>query len=230
MDWLRWYAGTSTDPKWRVVAVESGQPVAVVLAVWAMMLERASASEERGCIDGWNDRVAGAALDVPADAVEAIRGAMQGLVLDGNHLSGWEKRQPKREDGSAERSRAWREKKKQERTQANAPERNRPLEESRREESREKKKNKTRAYREVPDEWEPTEAHRALASERGVKDLGELEEKFRAYVPNRKEPYRDLDAAFRTFILNAKPHPNGNGKEGGQTYDEWFEQLQRELH
>jgi hypothetical protein len=145
MEWLRWYQGTATDPKWRVVAIESGQPVAVVLAVWAMMLERAAQSDERGTIDGWSDRVAGAALDVPGDAVTAVRSAMQCLVLDGDRITGWEKRQPKREDGSAERAKAWRDRKKNateptdpdkngKRTHANANERTRTLEEIRGEE------------------------------------------------------------------------------------------------
>lgn len=139
MEWLRWYAGTVTDPKWRVVAAESGQPVALVLAVWAVMLERASASAERGSIAGWSDRVVGAGLDLPASAVQSIRDAMQGLVLDGDHLTGWEKRNPKREreDSSTERVRRYREKKKDARhvTPCNAVKR---LEESREEEIEQK--------------------------------------------------------------------------------------------
>ena len=39
--WLRWHIGTWNDPKWRLIAKRSGQPVAVVVAVWAAMLERA---------------------------------------------------------------------------------------------------------------------------------------------------------------------------------------------
>jgi len=58
---------------------------------------------------------------------------MQGRVLDGDYLKGWEKRQPKKEDGSAERSKAWREEQKRKKeeverleTLTNATERNRP--------------------------------------------------------------------------------------------------------
>jgi hypothetical protein len=49
---------------------------------------------------------------------------MQGRVLDGDMVSGWSKRQVEREDGSAERSKRWREAQKEgKRTQANASER-----------------------------------------------------------------------------------------------------------
>lgn len=128
-DWLRWYHGTVSDPKWRVVAADTKQPIAVVVAIWAAMLEHGSnATErgpnatERGTLFGWNDRVIGAALDLSPEVVAAVRDAMQGLVLDGDKIKSWEKRQVKREDNSAERARIWRERK---RAEANATERTR---------------------------------------------------------------------------------------------------------
>jgi hypothetical protein len=93
MKWLRLYNDTITDPKWRVVAAESGQPLTAVLAVWMSMLINASDADERGTLQGWDDRFAGAALDLRGDAVRAIREAMQGVVLDGMRLTGWDKRQ-----------------------------------------------------------------------------------------------------------------------------------------
>ena len=122
MEWLRWYHGTADDPKWRVVSRRSGEPIHAVLAVWARMLETASQAKPRGTLAGWNDEVTGAGLDLPTEAVAAIREAMQGLTLDGDRLTGWSGRQPKREDGAAERARAWRERN---RTHANATERTR---------------------------------------------------------------------------------------------------------
>ncbi len=122
MEWLRWYHGTADDPKWRVVSRRSGEPIHAVLAVWARMLETASQAKPRGTLAGWNDEVTGAGLDLPTEAVAAIREAMQGLTLDGDRLTGWSGRQPKREDGAAERARAWRERN---RTHANARERKR---------------------------------------------------------------------------------------------------------
>jgi hypothetical protein len=103
MKWLRLYHDTPNDPKWRLVAVESGQPVANVLAVWTHMMVNASEANDRGRLENWNDRIVGAALDIRGDAVAAIREAMQGVVLDGDVLTGWEKRQRQGSDDAAAR-------------------------------------------------------------------------------------------------------------------------------
>jgi hypothetical protein len=105
MRWVRLYNETAMDPKWRLVAADSGQPVHAVLAVWSAMLCHASAIEPRGTLLGWSDRLIGAALDLPAAAVAAIRAAMQGLTLDGDRLSAWDKRQFKSDHDGAERMR-----------------------------------------------------------------------------------------------------------------------------
>lgn len=102
MKWLRLYHDTITDPKWRLIALDSGQPLPSVLAVWMSMLINASDSPERGTLHDWNDRIAGAAVDLRGDAVAAIREAMQGVVLDGDRLTGWDKRQ-RASDNIAER-------------------------------------------------------------------------------------------------------------------------------
>ncbi|ATH82856.1 hypothetical protein CO724_17395 [Ectopseudomonas mendocina] len=46
MDWLRWWHGTVTDPKFQRVARMSGASVGEVLAVWACLLECASSVPE----------------------------------------------------------------------------------------------------------------------------------------------------------------------------------------
>jgi len=136
MNWLRWYSGTASDPKFLVVSRKSGQNVAAVIAVWAMLLERASEDSrtqpnatERGCIEGFDCEAADAVLGLDDGAACSIVEAMheRGLLSDGR-ISNWEKRQPKREDGSAERAKKWREK--------NASERKRTLANARGEESR----------------------------------------------------------------------------------------------
>lgn len=129
--WVRLWLDMPTDPKFRVIAKRAERPLSEVIALFAYMLtvagkhrtqeERTQANaSERGELFGWQDDDAAAALDIETAHVAAIREAMQGKVLDGLRLAGWEKRQPKREDGSAERAKRWRERK---RTQANAPER-----------------------------------------------------------------------------------------------------------
>lgn len=127
-DWVRLWHDMPTDPKWRVIARKSGQPLPCVLAVFTMMLTNASANgEHRGQLLAWDHEDAGAALDMDAADVEAIYDAMQGKVLDGDTLTGWERRQPKREDsGVAARVAKHRATKaaevKRDVTQGNAPE------------------------------------------------------------------------------------------------------------
>ena len=126
-DWLRLWHDMPNDPKWRSIARASGKPIPAVISVYVHMLVCASNAIERGRTQGWCDEDVANALDLTTDDVNAIREAMQGRVLEGDYLKGWEKRQPKRDDGGAERAKAWRERKKleeeRERTQSNAEER-----------------------------------------------------------------------------------------------------------
>ena len=159
--WLRLWTDMPNDPKWRTISKVSKQSIASVIAVYLHIIVSASNATERGRThDVCNEDVANA-LDLECEQVDAIVNAMQGRVLDGDQVSGWDKRQPGREDGSAERAKEWREAKKQankpdmhgsgadsviterNRTHANACERNRTLEEIREEEIREEKNTQT---------------------------------------------------------------------------------------
>ena len=121
--WVRLWHDMPTDPKWRVIARRAGQRIGDVIAVFNFVMVNASANaNERGRTQNlFADDIA-AALDMEEADISAILDAMKGKVLckDG-YLLGWEKRQPKREDSSAERAKKWREERK--RTQANATER-----------------------------------------------------------------------------------------------------------
>ncbi len=118
--WCRLWNDMPTDPKWLTIARKSGRSVSEVIAVYDFLLVSASKSSKRGVAEDFKpDDVAGF-LQIDEEAVTSIIKTMQGKVLDGMHLSGWKKRQPLREDGSAERAKEWRE---QKRTQANADER-----------------------------------------------------------------------------------------------------------
>ena len=112
--WFRWHEGTSSDPKLHLIARKSGQPVAFALAIWAMLLERASAAEDRGDVGGFDCESADAALGMPDGAAQAIYDAMiaKGMIADGR-VAKWEARQPKKEDAtSTERVRNYRAKQK----------------------------------------------------------------------------------------------------------------------
>ena len=101
-DWVRLWHDMPTDPKWRVIARRSGQPLPCVIAVFNLLMVNASANaDDRGTLRNWDDEDAAAALDMEPEEIAAIKQAMQGKVLNGDRLTGWEKRQPKREDNSS---------------------------------------------------------------------------------------------------------------------------------
>jgi hypothetical protein len=105
MKWLRLYHDAPNDPKWRLVSAESGQCEGLVLAVWVHMMVCASAARDRGRLEGWDDRVVAASMGVKCAVVTSIREAMQGITLDGDALTGWDKRQKTASDDAAERQR-----------------------------------------------------------------------------------------------------------------------------
>jgi len=108
-----------SDPKWRVIARKSQTTVPEVVSVSLCLLTSASDGDDRGMFTITTEDVA-ACLDMDEGRVVAILDAMQGRFIEGQSIINWEKRQPKREDGAAERAKAWRERK---RTQTNANER-----------------------------------------------------------------------------------------------------------
>lgn len=210
MNWVRLWHDMPTDPKWRVVAKRSGRPLTEVLAVFTLMLTNAGANAtERGTLENWSDEDVAAALDMEAEHVTAIRDAMQGKTLDGEKLTGWKKRQPNREDGSAERAKAWRERY---RTQPNAEKRPDTDPNKTREESTPLPSEQVAAREEVKAKkfdlsgvgvgWgspEPSvEAMRAVARKLNIGDPGPIVEAYRTW-PSR--PPRNRDAHFRTAAV-----------------------------
>lgn len=103
--WFRVWHDMPNDPKWRTIARTSGQSIPVVQSVFLQLLLSASQNVTRGHADVTLEDIA-SALDVTEEAVEAVIQAMQGRVLDGMAISGWEKRQPKREDSGDPEGRA----------------------------------------------------------------------------------------------------------------------------
>ena len=107
--WLRLWHEMPADPKWRTIARASKQRIGDVMAVYLHLLVAGSTAPERGRTHSFNCEDVASALDLDTADVASIIEAMQTRVLDGDRLKGWDKRQPTREDGSAERARAWRE-------------------------------------------------------------------------------------------------------------------------
>lgn len=127
MNWCRLWHDMPNDPKFRTIARLSESKTSDVISIFIHLMVSASANaSERGRTQPNAEDIA-SALDLDTERVEAVLEAMQGRVLESEHLTGWEKRQPRREDGGAERARNWRENKKLEKSKenANATERNR---------------------------------------------------------------------------------------------------------
>lgn len=101
--WLRLWHDMPNDPKWRTISRISGQPIALVISLYVHLLVDASRNVTRGHVDVTTEDLA-SALDVTERDIESILSAMQGRVLDGDRLSGWDVRQVKREDDGNEKT------------------------------------------------------------------------------------------------------------------------------
>jgi hypothetical protein len=100
--WLRLWHDMPNDPKWRTIARISAQPISTVIAVYVHLLVDASRNVTRGHVTVTKEDIA-SAIDLPEDAISAVLTAMEGRVLSQGRLTGWEERQPKKEDaGDAE--------------------------------------------------------------------------------------------------------------------------------
>lgn len=97
--WLRLWHDMPNDPKWRTISKASGQSIALVQAVYLQLLVSASQNESRD-ENGVTSRHAtvtnediASALDVTERDINSVTQAMQGRVLNGRIITGWDKRQ-----------------------------------------------------------------------------------------------------------------------------------------
>ncbi len=113
IDWFRWHHGSITDPKFGLVAKKAGARLGDVIAVWAWLLESASANaDQRGVVGPVDFESLDYMLGMDDGSAARILDAMtaRGLLGDGGAVTAWAKRQPKREDDTAaERKRRQRE-------------------------------------------------------------------------------------------------------------------------
>ncbi len=94
MEWFKWFGGASNDPKFHVVARKTNQPMGFVIAVWAMLLERASEADDRGSIAGFDCEAADVIMGMPDGAACDIVEAMQSKgLIEGDRICKWEERQ-----------------------------------------------------------------------------------------------------------------------------------------
>lgn len=119
--WWRSWHGAPTDSKWLAIAQRTQTNAGMVSALaWALM-DHASQSDPRGDVSTFDVEAYAAFSGFDLDKLLRIMEALTDKnIIKDNTLTAWEKRQPKREDGSAERAKHWRERK---RTQPNANDR-----------------------------------------------------------------------------------------------------------
>ena len=213
------------DPKWRTIARASKQSISSVIAVYVHILVIASNATERGRTHGVCSEDIASALDLECEQVDQIIAAMQGRVLDGDVMSGWAKRQVDREDGAAERAKAWREAQKQKKTgkqnalqtqpnalqtQPNAPERIQTPEEIRLEEIRldkEREEAENRASRltldfQFPESW----GQWARTARADIQDPTAVFAKFVQVKADGDEKTPDgWFATFKAWLVNERP-------------------------
>lgn len=146
IEWFRWHHGSVTDPKFQLVARKSGASLPDVLAVWAYLLETASASSERGSYSEIDCESLDCLFGFPSTetrTADILKAMQERDLIDGSRIVQWSKRQPKREREetatSTDRVRKFRAEKRQE-TPGNA---NSATETPREEKSREEKKRNT---------------------------------------------------------------------------------------
>lgn len=110
MRWFRWYHGTCTLPKMGSLARRAGTTRERVIAVWAMLLESASKTEDGGRYTIDADGIADC-LNCETESVESVLAAMESrAMIAGGVVLDWEEWQ-KPVDSSADRVRRYRAKK-----------------------------------------------------------------------------------------------------------------------
>lgn len=107
IDWFRSYHGAPTDPKWLWVARKAQTVPGVVSAVWFALEDYASQNPDRGSVAGFDVETYAAFSGFEEETVAAICAALRhkGVIGDDDRLAAWARRQPKREDDSAQRVR-----------------------------------------------------------------------------------------------------------------------------
>ncbi len=217
--WLRLWHDMPNDPKWRTIAKVSKQSISAVLAVYIHLLVIASNATERGRTQSVCSEDIASALDLDVEQIDAIFGAMQGRVLDGDMVSGWAKRQVEREDGSAERAKRWREAQKAgKQTQPNAAERKQTPDTDTDTDKKKEDKSSLRAKR-LPTDFMPD---LEFAKSEGIDGEREFE-KFRDYwsAQGAKGAKSDWPATWRNWCRNAKKSPGATPMLKANTRPKW---------
>lgn len=213
MQWFRSHHGAPTDNKLGLIAQKKGIARPVVIAVWWYVLDYASQNTPRGTISGLNVEEAAFAIGADEADIEAcLAGFQERSMIDGDTLTAWDARQPKREDDSSERVKRLRDKKKSDVTPCNADETHGNAPDTDTEQTREDSPNPpsedippAKKATRLPKDWTLPSDWKAWALQKGVPDdVIEFEaEKFAdAWHADNRPTARKLDweATWRNWI------------------------------
>lgn len=212
IDWFRWHHGSVTDPKFQLVARKAGVRLGDVIAVWAFVLEKASADADRGSMGDLDVETLDFLLGVEDGAAARILGAMadRGLITEGR-IAKWDERQPKREregDSSTERVKAFRQRQQEQRNASETPRNANETQETPRGEERREEEIHTslrsvgRASKRCPDSFVVTQEMLDWAAREapGI-NLDRETAKFRDYTFSKAR--NDWPATWRNWIRKA---------------------------
>ncbi|SEN31616.1 hypothetical protein SAMN05428959_1011144 [Duganella sp. CF517] len=234
IDWFRWHHGSVTDPKFQLVARKAGASLPDVLAVWAFLLEAASAATPRGIYGQIDAEAVDCLFNFPdtetrtANIIAALEG--RGMLADGRVVE-WEKRQTKRErsdDSSTDRVAAHRARKAaatavtEDETPCNASNASETPREEKSREEKEKKERKSKAESarasRLPLDWHPTEADTEFCkTERPDLRPSTVAAAFFDYwiaQPGAKGRKADWSATWRNWVRNEKLQPAPRASPG----------------
>jgi len=113
-DWFRSWHGAPTDNKWLLIAKRANVKPIHVSGTWWALLDHASQHSDRGFVDDFDQETFALFAGLEEEHVSRIVTALRdkGMIVDG-YLHQWNKRQPKREDATANE--------RQQRSRANKP-------------------------------------------------------------------------------------------------------------
>jgi hypothetical protein len=213
--WVRLWEDMPDDPKWLVVRHRASQSVTGVTVghIIAVFTKMMTTADSHGNLVNWCDEDVAVRLEFQPEQVCAIREAMQGKVLEGNYLKGWEKRQPKREDSSTVRMRALRAKRDAEKhsvTHGDAPEEKRIDSESNSLRSlvsgKPRKRHNARNLK-IDLNAALSRSQIEAATEKGLTETERIAEwgKFKNFNHAKGTEFADWNAAWRMWLEKVKP-------------------------
>ena len=85
-DWIRWWNGTTSNPKFGVICRRTGCRFSEALCVYICLLEHASQQKKRGDITGFDSAACAETLGIAQEAVLEIVGAMEGRFIAGGRV------------------------------------------------------------------------------------------------------------------------------------------------